>query len=391
MTHGHTAEAVELPFTREELAERLDNLRAGLAAARLDGGLYFSPEDIFYLTGYNTPGYYYGFQALVVPTDGSAFLVCRQVEESNVLARSAVTEHRVFTDVDDPAEVTVRALADAQLLGRPVEIDSDGFGIIPRHHQAITAALGASAQSPARVLHGLRRVKRDVEVACVRRAAAALRAGMDASIAAIRAGATEDDVAAACYQALILAGSEYPGMPPMIASGHRAGLGHATWEGHRTIQWDDVVLLEIPGCVKRYHACQARNVVVGAPSREYQRRMDAVLEARAAALDAMRPGTTCAQVDRALRRPLEAAGLADHHLHRAGYGLGIAYPPHWDEGAILSLRADRHDQLEPNMIFHLLPAIYFYDETLIACTETVLVTADGHEVLTPYPTGFIEV
>jgi Xaa-Pro dipeptidase len=390
MSGGRSDTAVELPFTVQELAERMDNLRAGLAAARLDGGLYFSPEDIFYLTGYNTPGYYYGFQALVVPTDGSPFLVCRQVEESNVLARSAVRERRVFTDTDDPAEVTVRALTAAGLLHRPLETDPDGFGVTPRHYQAIAAAAG-DLRTPARVLHGLRRVKREVEVACVRRAAAALRAGMDASVAAVRAGATEDDVAAACYQALILAGSEYPGMPPMVASGHRAGLGHATWEGHRTIRPDDVVLLELPACVNRYHACQARNVVVGSPSAEYRRRMGAVLEARAAALDAMRPGATCAEVDRALRRPLEAAGLADHHLHRAGYGLGLAYPPHWDEGAILSLRADRHDPLEPNMIFHLLPALYFFDETLIACTETVLVTGDGCEVLTPYPTGYIEV
>jgi Xaa-Pro aminopeptidase len=382
----------ELPFTREELDARLDNLRAGLASAGLAGGVYFSPEDIFYLSGYNTPGYYYGFQALVVPTDGDAFMVCRQVEESNVRARSAVTERRVFTDTQDPAALTVRALAEAGMLGGPVELDPDSFGVLPRHYLAIAEALGADmVRAPARVLHGLRRVKRDVEVDCVRRAAAALTAGMDASVAAVRAGASEDDVAAACYSALILAGSEYPGMPPMIASGHRAGLGHATWEGHRVIEPGDVVLLEIPGCVNRYHAAQARNVVVGKPSDEYRRRMDAVLEARASALDAMRPGATCAEVDAALRRPLAAAGLADHHLHRAGYGLGIAYPPHWDEGAILSLRADQHDPLEPNMIFHLLPAIYFFDETLIACTETVLVTPDGCEVLTPYQTGFIEV
>jgi Xaa-Pro aminopeptidase len=84
-------------------------------------------------------------------------------------------------------------------------------------------------------------------------------------------------------------------------------------------------------------------------------------------------------------------GFAKFHLHRAGYGLGIAYPPHWDEGAIISLRANDQTVLEPNMVFHLLPALYFFNETLIACTETVLITNDGCEILSDFPPGLVVV
>jgi Xaa-Pro aminopeptidase len=151
------------------------------------------------------------------------------------------------------------------------------------------------------------------------------------------------------------------------------------------------VLLEIPGCVKRYHACQARTISVGKPSAQNIQRMDAALQCREAALKVMRPGNRCAEVDAELRKSLVVTGFAKFHLHRAGYGLGIAYPPHWDEGAIISLRANDQTVLEPNMVFHLLPALYFFNETLIACTETVLITNDGCEILSDFPPGLVVV
>lgn len=382
----------ELPFDESEFRSRIAQLRLALAARRLDAGLYFAPEDIYYLSGYNTPGNYYGFQALIVPGEREPFFVCRLVEESNVLARSVINARHVFRDTDDPVDILAKALAAEGLAGSRLEVDSSSVALSPRHYLKVQATIGQPLiDDTSRCLHRLRRIKTATEIEQIREAARVSRAGMDAAVGAIRVGASEDDIAAACYSALILSGGEYPGMPPMIASGPRAGLGHATWEGHRVIEDHDVVLLEIPGCVKRYHACQARSISVGTPSAEYASRMDVLLDARESALESMRPGRTSAEVDAALRGPLIEGGLADHHLHRAGYGLGIAYPPHWDEGGIVSLRAGDETVLEAGMVFHLLPALYYFNETLLACTETVLVTDGAAEVLTPNELGFIVV
>jgi Xaa-Pro dipeptidase len=382
---------LELPFPAAVFNRRQEALKSALNHADLVGAVYFAPEDIYYLSGYNTPGHYYGFQALVVPSAREPFFVCRQVEESNVLARSVVTERRVFTDTDNPVQVLTSALSQCGMGSGRTEIDLESVSISPRHFSELATWFGdfERIDGRSRCLPRLRAVKSPEEIAFIRRAAQVMKAGMTAAISAIRDGATELDVAADCYSALIRAGGEYPGMPPMVASGNRAGIAHATWEGARRIRKGDTVLLEIPGCVKRYHACQARTVSVGVPSAENQRRMDAVLRCRDAALGAMRPGVTCAEVDAALRRSLRETGFERYHLHRAGYGLGIAYPPHWDEGAIVSLRANDETPLQPNMVFHLLPALYFFNETLIACTETVLVTRDGNEVLTDFPPGFV--
>jgi Xaa-Pro dipeptidase len=375
----------ELPFPLAEFQDRIDRLRRRLSEAQLDAGIYFAPEDIFYLTGYNTTGTYYGFQAFVVPVASDPYFVCRRVEESNVIMRSIIQKRWVYTDTDNPALVLINTLRTEKLAGRRIELDADSIAISPRHFAQIEQSIGSTcASTTSRCLVGLRRTKSPLEIEYIRKAAQIMRIGMDAAVRAIRVGATEDEVAAACYSALILAGCEYPGMAPFVASGPRAGLAHTTWEGHRKIRQNDIVLLEVPGCVWRYHACQMRSVSVGTPSSINRHRMDVVLESRNAALSVIRPGVTADEVDRAMRVPLEKAGLAQHHLHRAGYGLGIAYPPRWDEGNVLSLRAGDKTRLAPNMVFHLLSELYFFCETLIGCTETVMVTDTGYEILTPY-------
>jgi Xaa-Pro aminopeptidase len=385
-----TAE-VELPFGRELFVERQDALRARLSEAGIDAAIYVSPEEMYYLTGYNTPGYYYGFQAVVIPVDRAAFIVCRLVEESNAIARSIIEKCHVFRDTDDPARVAAQALEREGLGSARIGLDAAQVSISPAHYLTLAEAIGPQRLvSEGGILGRLRAVKSDEELDCMRCAAKVSAAGMHAAIAATAVGASEDDIAAACYSAMISAGGEYPGMPPMIASGHRAGLAHATWEGHREIKERDIVILEIPGCVRRYHACQLRCVSVGEPTALNRSRMQVALEARASALESIRAGVTSDSVDRAMRQPIEKAGLEAHHLHRAGYGLGIAYPPRWDEGQIVSLRSNDDRELEPNMVFHLLPALYFFNETLIGCTETVRVTDDGYELLTNFPTGFME-
>lgn len=382
--------AVELPFSPEVFAARQETLRARLIEAELDAAIYVTPEDMYYLTGYNTTGHYYGFQALIVPVEGEAFIVCRLVEESNALGRSVISRCEVFRDTDDPARVAVAALGRAGLGRARVALDATRTAISPAHYITLATAIGDERLEPeSGILARQRAIKSDEELDCMREAAHVSTTALLAGIAACRAGASESDVAAACYAAMISAGGEYPGMPPMIASGHRAGLAHTTWEGRRRIEDPDVVILEVPGCVKRYHACQLRCVAIGEPSTANKERMAVAVEARASALAAIRAGVPAEQVDRALRKPIEAAGFGAHHLHRAAYGLGIAYPPHWDEGQIISLRRGESWELRENMVFHLLPALYFFNEALIGCTETVRVTANGYELLTGMPADFI--
>ncbi len=71
---GAIVRGSESAFPREEYANRIAAARATLAARGLDALVLTGPENIFYLTGQQTPGYY-TFQCLILPLEGEGAAV----------------------------------------------------------------------------------------------------------------------------------------------------------------------------------------------------------------------------------------------------------------------------------------------------------------------------
>ena len=217
----------------------------------------------------------------------------------------------------------------------------------------------------------------------MRHAARAAEAGLKAAIDEIAPGKTENDIAAAMFEASIRAGSEYLGHAPLVVAGETTALCFAMWR-RREIAEGDVVLLEAAGCVERMHAMLSHPVVVGAPSDEHIEAADALRGVLEAAIEAIRPGLTAGEVDRRCRSVVEQRGLGDFFRHRAAYGIGIGFPPNWSEGHIYAIRPDDPLVLRPNMTFHVIPTLF--KPTFGMCfSDSVRVTEDGCELLTNFP------
>ncbi|WP_204267517.1 aminopeptidase P family N-terminal domain-containing protein, partial [Escherichia coli] len=82
---------VESAFPAAEYEARLAKARAGLAERGLDAAVFTGPENIFYLTGQQTPGYY-TFQCLVLPARGEPLFLLRQLEVTNFLRNTYIAE-----------------------------------------------------------------------------------------------------------------------------------------------------------------------------------------------------------------------------------------------------------------------------------------------------------
>jgi Xaa-Pro dipeptidase len=76
------------------------------------------------------------------------------------------------------------------------------------------------------------------------------------------------------------------------------------------------------------------------------------------------------------------AGYGDKFRHKAGYTIGIALPPDWSEARTMMLRGGETRPLQPGMVFHFLPAVFEYGQYGVGLSETVLITENGHEILT---------
>ena len=62
------------------------------------------------------------------------------------------------------------------------------------------------------------------------------------------------------------------------------------------------------------------------------------------------------------------------------YSIGIAFPPSWDEGSIMSLKPDDYRPLKPGMVFHVIPWLWGIDnEKTVGTSDTILITEKGVE------------
>ncbi len=376
-------QGAEAVFPAEEFAARIAALQAALPGDA-DALLLTGPENIFWATGRQTAGYF-AFQALLVPRDAAPVLLVRQLELTGAVANTWLGDIRAYQDGEDPAAALAAIIRGAGI--RRLAAERRGWFVSPDMAAQIAAALdGVALADGSGIAEGLRAVKSPAELDRIRRAAAHAEAGIRAAIETCRAGADENEVTAAMMAAAIRSGSEAMAMEPLVSSGPRCGIPHATWR-RRVMQEGDGVFLELAGSHDRYHAALMRAAWIGAVPAEAQAMQDCAERALDAALAAMAPGRPCSAPHEAAQAVIDAAGYTEAFRKRIGYSMGAAFAPDWGEGAILSLFAGVARELEPGMVFHLPATLRRYGAFTVGASETVIVTQTGIEVLSDLPRG----
>jgi len=375
-----------LPFDDAEYQRRLDGVRAEMAKRDISAFISFTPENIYYLTGHDSPGYYF-YQACVVTATRPPINVLRRVETTNTLGRSWARLAVGYEDRQDPVEATLGLLYELGVAGRTIGLEMDAWFISPKRAAQLQKGIeqaGGSVVDASQTVEQLRVIKSKAELAYIRTGAGAAEKAMQAALTACRVGTNENEVAGVALAELVRHGGEYAGLPPFIKSGPRSSLCHSTWAG-RTFEKGDVIALELPGVIKRYCAALYRMGFLGNPDAEFTRRYTMVREALENVIAAIRPGVTSGEVHNANKAAFAKYGYGHLLGHRTAYSVGINYPPDWGEGHIMSIWDGDERPLRPGMTFHLVPGFLDLGRYEITVSDTVLVTDSGCEVITNYP------
>jgi Xaa-Pro dipeptidase len=338
------------------------------------------PENIYYLTGFQTLGYF-AFQALIVDTERDPVFIIRYGERSNVVGRSWIRDYEFYRDTEDPTVVTAAVIASRNVDSLGVETDS--WFISPGQYEKLTAQTpNVRREACPDLVDQCRVVKSNEELAYMRAAAKisslAIKAGMEAAETAV----SDADIVAAVLGSTVRAGGEYAALPPLICVGADTALFHNTWTG-RKIAAGDVLFMEVPGVVKRYLAPIARTVVFGRPPDYVTERYKVICESLDRGLDAIRPGISFGEVYEAFAAPVLKAGY--EVPINTGYAVGINFPPRWSEAASVRFLPGNKNALEPGMTFHTPRTIRKPGEQTPIVSETVLVTETGCDILTDAP------
>lgn len=377
----------ELVFSQIFYSDRLQLIQKELDKNDFRAALIFDPENMFWLTGYQTIGYF-TFQAMIVPRKGKPVIVTRVVNRDMALALPTIADAVPVFDTQDHIEVLRKYLNQTYPTGA-LGLETTSRYLNIRDYNRLNALVGDRFTPFDGVIERHRMIKTDAELDRMRAAARAVESGMKSALAEIAPGKTDNDLAAALYQGSIAAGSEYIGHPPMVVSGPRTALCFALWR-RKSLQKGDAVLLEGAGCVDRYHVMMSRSAVLGKASALHKETAAALIEVLEIATRLIAPGISAGEIDRACRDAVEAHGLGRYFKSRTAYGIGIGFPPNWAEGHIYSIKPDDPLILQPNMTFHVIPTM-FRDEFGMAISDSVCVTEDGCELLTKLPRDLVEV
>lgn len=164
----------------------------------------------------------------------------------------------------------------------------------------------------------------------------------------------------------------------IVASGPNSALPHAR-PGRRIIGPGDLVVVDFGAMVDGYRSDMTRTMMVGEPTAEQQRMLTVVAEAQAAGAAAVGPGVSCADVDRACRCVIAAAGWGDLFVHGTGHGVGLdIHESPW-------VNSTSAATLAPGHVVTVEPGVYLPEVGGVRVEDTLLVTTAGARPLTLAP------
>jgi len=373
----------EMAFPKAEYEERIARTRASMADAGIDVMVVHSLPDICYLSGYQTPLSDW-YHCLILPLEGAVVL---QVCDHELAAMNTYVDTIlgvVWDCMDAAAAQLVDQLNRMGAQDARIGLQRRRPGLNPDVEESLRSALTqADFVDVSELVPRVRAVKSVAEIASLREAARLSTLGMEAAIARIHDGATENEVAGAAMQAILTAGGEYFCIDPIVRAGRRSGVTHATAK-RGVIRPGEPVLMEIGAVYQRYCAPLLRTAVIGTPCRRLQRLADSSLAAMDLLFDNLRSGRTMGEVSSAA---MPALVELDHSVRMRGYfgySVGIGFPPSWVERSF-EIAVGRDDVLLAGMTFHTHRALRVPGVMGVGFSETVVITDNGYDQLTAHP------
>ncbi|SDF05132.1 M24 family metallopeptidase [Terriglobus roseus] len=244
------------------------------------------------------------------------------------------------------------------------------------------------------LIAALRMVKDAIEVDYMRRAASLTCSLYEGLLGWIEPGMRERDIAAELEHRARLSGAEAMSFETIVASGERSSQPHArATQAH--ISAGNLVTLDFGIVLDGYCSDMTRTFAVGYGEKpvppkakvrwaEQREVFGAVLAAQQAGVNAVRAGATCGEVDRAARSVLEAAGYGKYFTHSTGHGVGL------EIHEVPRVGKDSKDVLKAGTVITIEPGVYLPGRFGVRIEDSVLVTEDGAEVLTPAHKGWME-
>jgi len=351
-------------------ADRLARLRMGIRSAGVDGLLITNANDIRYLTPFS------GEDSHAIVTGKRLVLI---------------SDSRFAEEIEPLGKWLDIALRSGPIAGKVGEVASDlkirKLGLQSEHltigaRKAIAKAVGGKKVVDTQgLLSQLREIKDRVELDLIRKAIQCQQKGLQATLADLRVGQSEADIAARLEYEMKTLGADGVAFGTNVSARANSSKPHYRPSSRVKLARGKPLLIDWGARVDGYCSDMTRTWGVGSMPKKIREIYAIVLDAQLTAIDAIRPGVKCGEVDAVARRIIDGAGYGKFYGHGLGHGIGLNV----HEGPGLSPRSGRKDVLKEGMVVTVEPGIYLPGIGGVRIEDDVLVTARGPRVLCDWP------
>ncbi|WP_321943826.1 M24 family metallopeptidase [Paraburkholderia tropica] len=369
--------SVTLRFSIEEYAQRVASVREHMREKNVDLLLIDQTEFLFYLTGFGLSLNMY--RACLLPLEGDPVMIFRGIDQSTFEETSWLKRCVLFSDWEDPVSVVAQTITrEFSSQNLRIGIDEDSYCMTLKRFREFQSLLPhATWVDFSGVLEEVRECKSEQEIAYLREAGRIADLGLEAILANTGAGKTERQAAAIVSRVFLENGADNA-RSAIITS----GVGNSFLHGHlhdTPLKEGDIMHMELLPYLHGYSARLMRPAVIGDASPEQRRAAELMLEIQDRQFASIRPGALASEVDAIARDAMLSHGLRESYINITGYSLGH-YPassPHTSDFSRVFLPKASW-KLKPGMVFHM-----YLSASGLGFSETIAVTSDGYERLTP--------
>ena len=382
-----------MSFTNQEFKTRLNNVKNSMQKKGIDLLISHDTANMYYLTGYDAWSFYYA-QCVLVHVDldeplcfvraqdaGGAFIKTYLKKENIII----YNENYIHKWPKHPYDYLVQIIKERKWDKLSIGLEMDAHYFTAFCYEKIKNGLpNAKIKDSERLVNWVRLVKSEAEINYMKSAALITEKAMHTAMNVINIDVRQCDAVGEIQKSLFYGtenvGGEYASITTLLPTGLGTSASHLTATQDKFKNGESTII-EISGCVKRYHAPLARTVQLGKPEQKKVDAMNATIEALNAGINVVKPGNLANDVAQEFWKVLDKYKIKKES--RTGYSIGIGYPPDWGEHTLNIYKGDM-TVLKPNVTFHMIAVMQFGDWGVEA-SESIRVTENGNELLNNFP------
>ncbi len=353
----------------DRIDKRLDGLRRQFLSEGADAFLVTNLTNVSYLTGFT------GSSGYAVVTDKNAVFITDSRYQTQ--SKDEVKGYDIVIQKGRISEEFGRLLKDIGAHRIAFESRNVSFDF----HGALFKEMPGVEFLPVKdAVEKLRAVKDEDEINRISEAVRRAEGGFRENISRIAPGMVESETALGLEFNIRGLGARKVPFDIIVASGERAALPHGIASG-KEMREGETLIIDFGGEAFGYQSDLTRSGVLGEPDRKQSEIYEIVLEAQRRAIEKVKAGVSCREVDEAARGYIASKGFGDYFGHGLGHGVGLEV----HEAPAVSYLSE--DILQEGMVITIEPGIYIPGWGGFRIEDMVLVTAEGCDVMTSLPRG----